>query len=90
VADDAARAVIAYGREGVDRAFEAVERVHCPGHRNFKALVVLVIADFARCHKSSLQILPAMALPSCNGAASGENVLFPGFPKCRGFPLIAD
>src|SRR5262245_41313317 len=46
VADDAAAAVGAHRREGLDGALEAVERVRGASHRHLEGLVVVVSADF--------------------------------------------
>jgi hypothetical protein len=50
VADDAALAMLANGSDRLDRTFEAVESVPRAGSNDFKALVVIVSANFALCH----------------------------------------
>jgi hypothetical protein len=48
--DDPAVAVGANGRQGVDRAFKAIERVMLPGYDHFKRLVIFIFANFACSH----------------------------------------
>ena len=50
MADDTAIAVRTNGREGVDRALEAIKDVALSGHDDFKRLVIIVLADFAFGH----------------------------------------
>src|SRR5436190_15836079 len=50
MADDTAIALRTNGREGVDRAFEAIKDVALSSHDDFKGLVIIVIADFAFSH----------------------------------------
>jgi hypothetical protein len=50
VPDDSAVAVRADGRQRVDRAFEAIERVTLAGYNHFKRLVVFIFANFACSH----------------------------------------
>jgi hypothetical protein len=47
VANDLAAAVVANGRERVDRAFETVERVTLSLGNNFERRIVVVAADLA-------------------------------------------
>jgi hypothetical protein len=46
VPDHTAAAVGAGGRQGMDRAFKAIEHVRLPAHAYFKAFVVYVTAHF--------------------------------------------
>ena len=48
--DNPAAAVVAFGRQGVNRAFETVEGMRFARHHYFEAFVVVVSADFALCH----------------------------------------
>ena len=50
MADDTAIAVRTNGREGVDRALEAIKDVALSGHDDFKGLVIIVLAHFAFSH----------------------------------------
>jgi hypothetical protein len=50
VPDDLAAAVIANGREFVDRALEAVENVARPGRHDLEGKVIIVAADFTDGH----------------------------------------
>src|SRR5947199_1780075 len=53
VPDDLTFAVVTHGREFVDRALEAVERVARAGRDDFKRQVIIVTADFTLCHRTS-------------------------------------
>jgi hypothetical protein len=48
--DDPAVAVRADRRQGVDRAFEAIECVMLSGYDHFKRLVIFILANFAFSH----------------------------------------
>ena len=50
MAQDPAAAVVAGGRELIDRTLEAVEDVRLSGQRNLECLVVAVAANFAGRH----------------------------------------
>src|SRR5690348_10657497 len=50
MSDDPAAAVVALGGQGVNCAFEAVERVRFARHHHFEALVVVISTNFALCH----------------------------------------
>lgn len=53
--DDAAFALSANGRKGMDRAFEAIEIMRFAFYNHFKTVVVFVAADFAGiCHDEIL------------------------------------
>ena len=67
VADDAAAAMRAGGRERLDRAFEAVEDHGAAAHGDLEALVVVVAALRASAHSSPPQCLE-MAFASAWGA----------------------
>ena len=54
VSDDAALAMWTSGRERVDRAFEAVEYVTFSAGDYLKRLVILIFANFAFSHASSI------------------------------------
>jgi len=51
--DDGAPAFLAAGRNRLDGAFEAIEGMAIARRHQLKALVVFVLADLARSHKSS-------------------------------------
>jgi hypothetical protein len=51
MADDAALAVFASGREPLDGTLEAVEGVRFSGHLHFEGLVVVISAGVAFCHQ---------------------------------------
>src|SRR3954467_7142659 len=55
VTDDVAIAVVAFGRQRVDRALETVERVTFTLGDDLERFLVIVAADFAACHGSSPQ-----------------------------------
>ncbi len=50
VPDNSAIAVWADRRQGVDRAFEAIECVMLSGYDHFERLVIFIFANFARTH----------------------------------------
>jgi hypothetical protein len=50
MADDAAAAMDAHGRQGVNGALEAVEGVYLAVEMNLKRLIIIVAADFTGCH----------------------------------------
>jgi len=52
VTDDLAAAMGAFRCECMDRALERVESMSAIRHRDRERLVVVVAADFARCHRS--------------------------------------
>ncbi len=54
VSYDLAFAMCADGRESVDRALEAVERMGLPVEHDLEALVVVVAADLTGSHRSHL------------------------------------
>jgi hypothetical protein len=54
VSDDPAVAVGADRRQRVDRAFEAIERVTLPGNNHLERFVILILANFACSHTTSL------------------------------------
>jgi hypothetical protein len=56
VADYPAIAVRANRGQRVDCAFEAIEGVTLPAHNDFKRLVILVLANFARRHTELLRV----------------------------------
>src|SRR6185295_1775204 len=56
VADDAAAAVLATRRQGVDRALEAVEDVGRTLHHHLEGLIVVVSADFTSRHHNLLSV----------------------------------
>ena len=47
---DPAIAVWANGRQRVDRALEAIERVMLSGHDHFERFVIFILANFACSH----------------------------------------
>src|SRR5687767_13519474 len=53
VPDDFTAAVLAFGRQGMDRAFERIEGVLPPVHRDSERFVVVVSADIAFSHDKS-------------------------------------
>ena len=55
VPDDPAIAMRTYGRQGMDRALEAVKRVTLAAHDDFKRLVVFVLANLACSHTQLLR-----------------------------------
>jgi hypothetical protein len=55
VADDVAIAVVAFGRQRVDRALETVKRVTYTIGDDLERFLVVVAADFAACHGRSPQ-----------------------------------
>ncbi len=67
VSNHPAVTMLANGRDGLNRAFKAVECMLPPGGNQFKSFVVLVPTNFARGH---------MLLPSC-AVQSGETYVFP-------------
>ncbi len=52
VSNDFAAAVVAFGSQGVDRTFEAVEIMRDARNHNFQGLIVLVAAYLTSMHKS--------------------------------------
>ena len=50
VADDAAAAMLAARRQGVNCAFEAVEGVLSTGHHDLETLVIFISTDFTLSH----------------------------------------
>jgi hypothetical protein len=50
VPDDHASTVGAPGRQGMDRAFEAVKHVRLIPHHHFKRLIIFISADFTLSH----------------------------------------
>jgi hypothetical protein len=50
VSDDPAIAMLAYGRDRLNRAFEAIEGMPDAGRNQFESFVVIVAANFALCH----------------------------------------
>src|SRR5215471_15015455 len=63
VPEDSARAMAAGRRECLNCALEAVKRMSLPPHLYFKTLVVVIPANFARCHLDSSK--PLLRVPSC-------------------------
>jgi hypothetical protein len=67
MSDDPTTAMVALGRQGVNRAFEAVKRMRFSGHHHFEAFVVVISTNFALCHdwllSVPLQKLAANAVP---------------------------
>jgi len=64
VSDDLAAAVIADGREFVDRTLEAIEGMTRAGGDDLEREIIVVTAHFTFCHHS-LPFLPIL-LPGCN------------------------
>jgi hypothetical protein len=54
VSNHPALAVLTDGRDRLDRAFEAIERVPRAGGNQFKTFVVVIPANFAYCHSDLL------------------------------------
>jgi hypothetical protein len=54
MSNDFALAVLAYRGHRLDSTLETVERMACSRRKQFKTLVVIVSANFAFSHKSSL------------------------------------
>jgi len=52
--DHPALAMLADGSDGLDRTFEAIERMPRAGGDQLKTLVVLIATNFARCHTNLL------------------------------------
>src|SRR5215211_1026189 len=71
VADDPAATVAADGREGMDRALEAVERVSRSVDRDLKRLVVVVPANVANGHVRGLS--PDMAAKPSSRPSRGSD-----------------
>lgn len=69
VADDAAAALSALGREGMDGALEAVENMLLAFHDHFKRFLIIVSANFALSHIISSRAASAMDCKSSNQSA---------------------
>jgi hypothetical protein len=58
--NDPAPAMLASRRQRMNRAFKAVKDMALPAHHHFKALVVVVSANFTLCHKNSPEKSPPL------------------------------
>jgi hypothetical protein len=56
MSDDPAAAVVALGRQGVNRTFEAVKRMRFTRHHHFEAFVVVISTNFTLCHDLLLSV----------------------------------
>src|ERR1043166_3206467 len=54
VADDLAAAMLAFRRQGVNRAFETIEIMRDSRHHNLQRLVIFISANFASIHITPL------------------------------------
>jgi hypothetical protein len=76
VADHTAFAMFANGCDGLDRTFEAVERMPRARGNQLETFVIVISTNFASCHKELLHIF-ALANPkrvSCQSGIHGLDV----------------